>query len=696
MSANSVPSNTRPSAETQPVLAIDFGTSNTYVTKCPGDREDPVGVDFGDGRDGIATAILYRDGKEPLIGHVALEEFGEAGAEHDDYRIRAQFKPDLVGSLEARTDARDFLVGLLALARRQHKDIAPLHRQVIFGVPSEASDTYRDALRAIAEEAGFGEVSTVDEPKGALYFHLQRKDITPIEALKGALVVDFGGGTCDFAIIVRGEILHSWGDMHLGGRLFDDLFYQWFIEQNPKAIAAMRQEGAEFFVLAVRCRELKEKFSLAMALDPTTVYRKTLGEYGRLSEVTWDSFLTRARRYRPSETFSQYLRPMNPQAGAHLDAFPQGLDLLDWFRQTLRQGLAHEHVRHQDLACVILTGGSSAWPFVADIVTDELRQIEPSQIKQLPRLVQSDRPYVTVSQGLAIVPALQRRLAATQIDLRRELPEFIGTRIAPLIERRMDEAANRIAELVTVGLFDGRIEPILRRFRQAGGSVADLKSTLAEDAAAFRPQLEAIVTTQLAKVLTGVATDTTELMQDWYRQHRLTVDQGLTHAGTPVDMAEGLRLADLDVFGEISGVVLALSTTIVSVLAATISGGAGTAIIMSGPIGLLIGALVGLIAGALAMRYGLDEAKRRAEHWEGAPRWIRARALSDTKIARLRDDLKGQVADKVAAQSERARDELENQVRARVEQEITSLSAISQVGIEVEGTGRSINPMEAA
>jgi hypothetical protein len=185
------------------------------------------------------------------------------------------------------------------------------------------------------------------------------------------------------------------------------------------------------------------------------------------------------------------------------------------------------------------------------------------------------------------------------------LPEFIGTRIAPLIERRMNEAANRIAERVTVGLFDGRIEPILRHYRQEGGSVANIKFRLAEDATAFRPQLDTIVTTQVAKVLAGVAADTTELMQDWYRQHRLAVDESLTQAGTPVDMAEGLQLADLDVYGELSSVVLALSTTIVSVLAATISGGAGTAIIMSGPIGLLIGALVGLIAGALAMRFGV-------------------------------------------------------------------------------------------
>ena len=122
----------------------------------------------------------------------------------------------------ARGYARDFLAGLLEVARRQNKDIAPIERQVIFGVPSEASAAWRDALSAIAREAGYGDIKTVDEPKGAIYFHIQRKDITPIEALTGALVVDFGGGTCDF-VMAGGEVMHSWGDMHLGGRLFDDL-----------------------------------------------------------------------------------------------------------------------------------------------------------------------------------------------------------------------------------------------------------------------------------------------------------------------------------------------------------------------------------------------------------------------------------------------------------------------------------------
>jgi hypothetical protein len=65
------------------VMAIDFGTANTYFCKCPDDQVSPKGVDFDGKNAGLDTAILHREGKEPLIGHTAFEEFGEATAEHN-------------------------------------------------------------------------------------------------------------------------------------------------------------------------------------------------------------------------------------------------------------------------------------------------------------------------------------------------------------------------------------------------------------------------------------------------------------------------------------------------------------------------------------------------------------------------------------------------------------------------------------
>jgi len=53
-------------------------------------------------------------------------------------------------------------------------------------------------------------VKLVDEPKGALLCHLWHKDFSPDDARKGILVVDFGGGTCDFAFLRCLEVCHSW------------------------------------------------------------------------------------------------------------------------------------------------------------------------------------------------------------------------------------------------------------------------------------------------------------------------------------------------------------------------------------------------------------------------------------------------------------------------------------------------------
>ena len=659
--------------DAKPVLAVDFGTSNTYVTKCPGDQSVPVGIDFGVGRDGLATAILYRDGKDFLIGDMALEEFGDATEnERQAYSIRTQFKPDVAHSDSARQYARDFMAGLLRDTERQHIALQPLSRQVIFGVPSEADDRYRDTLRGIAEQAGYGGIQVVDEPKGAMYFHLQRKDIAPSEAMEGALVVDFGGGTCDFALVVHGEIKHSWGDMHLGGRLFDDVFFQWLIEQNPDAPDAMRAEHAEFFVLWFLCRQVKEKFSQAMAMDREATFRKAIGEFGRISGITWEGFLQRVRNYRPSPVFADYMRQVNPRAMEKLaDSGP--IDILDWFRQSLRQGLQHEQVRDHRVACIILTGGSSSWPFVAEIVTAEM-----TALGNEPRIVRSDKPYATISEGLAILPSLQRHFNAVRERLRQDTPAFIEDRINPLIDRRMREVAERIANEIAASLFDQRIAPVLVAFREEGGAVASLKQRIADQAKAFEPQIKAIVEREVGHTLAAIPVSVNELLVAWFRDYDLV----FRHASGELESshtAGTIDIGDIDVYGDIETIVRLISVGIISALVATISGGAGTALVASGPVGLIFGALIGIVVGAMMVSGKIEEAKRRAENWDGCPLWLLRKALSDKKIAGVRSDIDRQVTDKVLEQTNRAKTQLEQQIRSYVDEEIDSLSAINQV-----------------
>ncbi len=145
-------------------------------------------------------------------------------------------------------------------------------------------------MSQIAKAAGYGDIKIVDEPIGAMLYHLWHKDFSPAESQKGVLFVDFGGGTCDFAFLCRLEVRHSWGDFELGGRLLDDLFFQWFLEQNPSALDEMKQNGDTYYAHSYLCREAKELFSRTMARDRTEHVSKFIGRYGSISDMTWEKF----------------------------------------------------------------------------------------------------------------------------------------------------------------------------------------------------------------------------------------------------------------------------------------------------------------------------------------------------------------------------------------------------------------------
>ena len=80
-------------------------------------------------------------------------------------------------------------------------------------------------LSSIAKKAGLGRMKCMEEPKGALAWCLREDRISEDEARQGVVVVDFGGGTLDMALVDENGVREPWGDPIVGGRLFDDLFY---------------------------------------------------------------------------------------------------------------------------------------------------------------------------------------------------------------------------------------------------------------------------------------------------------------------------------------------------------------------------------------------------------------------------------------------------------------------------------------
>jgi molecular chaperone DnaK len=654
------------------VLAIDFGTANSYYCKCPGDQLTPNGIDFGDGRDGLATAILYRNSKAPLVGHAALEEYGEATVqERSRYILRTHFKPDIITSEEARRNAADFLGAVLEDARNQRLDITPELRQVIFGVPSEGGKEYRNALGAAARTAGYGEVEMVDEPKGALLYHVFHKDIPSADALKGLLVVDFGGGTCDFAFLRRGKVQHSWGNMRLGGRLFDDLFFQWFIDDNPGALESLRKDGSEYFAHSYLCRETKEFFSRTMARDRSEKVTKAVRHYGRITDMNWDTFLKRADSYSASETFSRFLAEIGGSE-AIADSRNAGIGLLSRFRKYLTDGLLAAKIDRSDIRFVILAGGSSLWPFVPDIVQEELG-IERN------RIMRSDRPYAAISEGLAILPALQARNRVTQEKLREELPRFLNTELKPLVVRRTKTVAEEIATGITQELFDEKLKLLLIEFRTQGGSVASLRGRFASTAASFEPRLRGLINEKVLVLTKGLPSDVKELQAKWFDAHGLALpEDDMVVEGVDAEKVGKSDLEVPDFYGGIIDTISIFAMGFTTSIVAMICGGGGMALIASGPIGWIIGAVLGLGTGYLAKTYVAEKAKQMAKDWS-VPGWILKMAIADGKIAKVREKLAADINSAVQRELSGMKDKLAELVSQQVEREIDALSDINHL-----------------
>ncbi|MBN1998193.1 Hsp70 family protein, partial [candidate division KSB1 bacterium] len=637
-------------------------------------------IDFGNGQLGaIPTTILYRKDKDPVIGEASENEWGEASPrERRDYRLRTHFKPEIAKSPEAKADAVFFLRTSAGLLQSRLLDLNP---EVIVGVPGEADEQFRHTLKEIFNLAGYGDVDLVPEPIGALLYHMWNEDISPSQAQGGILVVDFGGGTCDFAFMKGLDVSKAWGNMLLGGRLFDDLFFQWYLNQNYGALKKLVKQGDDYIVHWIGCRRAKEYFSTAMRVNREQTIRASLGElryYGSFKNLTWDGFIKRAMAYSPHPSFVQYLK----QTGQYHGILASGkkINLIQWFQDVLIDGLRKNAISPADIERIILTGGSSQWLFVEDIV----RKIFNVQASDQ-RMFMSENPKAAISEGLVILPHLQIKFARTSRRLKNGLENFVQQRLHQGINKRITDVIERVIAEIAVKLFDMRIKSELYSFRSTGGQLVELKQKLHRVIEMFEPDIQEIVRKEMDVLNQTLPVTIHNLVRDWFREN------GITYFGERVDMNSFSRIVehhhvqlenvsrfDRELVNIIGGFVIAVSATII----AGISGGSGTALIASGPVGWISGAVLAVVAGYLALLLGKDKASETVEKIHFPPGILKM-LLSRRRIQKAVE--RGKIRLSQALHSE-MKNSLQKPVQAMVnhllkniQREIDGLSVINQL-----------------
>lgn len=679
------------------VLAVDFGTVNTYITKCSAFECLPRGIHFSSNRTGLSTAVLEREGKKPLVGDVAVEEYADAtDAERKKYKFYSQFKPEILTSEKARELAQTYLSTVIENARANRIELEPLEMQVIFGVPCEKGDSlganplvagdslvvadssvvgentlFSAVLTDVAEKAGFGKVRLVEEPVGALLYHVAMGAISAVDAQKGILVVDFGGGTCDFAAMDGGRIVRAWGEPALGGRLFDDLFFQWFLDENPKMLEALRKDGREIFTLLEDCKEIKEKFSEIISLERDASLRKTIPNYGHLDNLNVKNFEKRARNYKKSETLKKYFEDLgtgNTKTRAGAD---DKIDLLGWFERALVEGFEQgnigdavsHHPAFKDIQYVILAGGSSLWYFVADII----KKYIPSA-----KIIRSDRPYATISEGLSLIPALKKKNNEVQEGLKKELPDFLegasssaGTLSSVGLKKKMEalieKYLERIVNVVIAELFEKEVVPLIIEFREKGGRIEELKQNIQETITEQEDKIRGLTDGLLQELGDDLEFEMRHDISEWFNRHKICLSDDQLFKNTLGFTVKSESFSTFD----------SLFTLINNLLAGI--AGFVLVIIFSQPVTMI----VGFVAAFAAVLFGADRLEKVIEKRVELPAAVTKRLFSDRKLVSMKRQVVREMNSELRKKNREFLATAEGQVRECVEREIEGVNEIN-------------------
>ena len=219
-------------------IGIDFGTTKTMVSYFNSATGRVELVRLGHDRDSIPTTVHVDENGEFLFGEDADRQF-----EKDPEGYCRAFKLHLGENdpmLLRSEETAESLAARFLRCIREECEKSVFHGESVTSatvtIPVSFSPARKASLKRAAEAAGFSSVSFLPEPEAAGTAFLQDN---PADKFSRALVLDWGGGTLDIAIISRDEdgMIHAdrhctEGSEDLGGeemdcRLFENLKVMW-------------------------------------------------------------------------------------------------------------------------------------------------------------------------------------------------------------------------------------------------------------------------------------------------------------------------------------------------------------------------------------------------------------------------------------------------------------------------------------
>ena len=332
-------------------VGIDLGTTNSVVAVLEGG--EPTVIPNAEGARTTPSVVAFTPSGEVLVGEVAKRQ----AVTNPDRTIRSvkrhmgtDWKVDIDGK-----DYRPQQISAFVLQKLKRDAEAYLGEAVtnaVITVPAYFSDAERQATKEAGEIAGLTVDRTINEPTAAaLAYGLDKGDTE-----QTVLVFDLGGGTFDVSLldIADGvfEVKATNGDNRLGGDDWDAKIVEWLVTQfkNKHGVDLSQDKMAR-----QRLQEAAERAKIELSSASETSINLPYITASAAGPLHLDEKLTRAEFQRMTQ------------------------DLLDRCRTPFNTVIKDANTSVDKIDQVLLVGGSTRMPAVADLVRELTGGKEPNK-----------------------------------------------------------------------------------------------------------------------------------------------------------------------------------------------------------------------------------------------------------------------------------------------------------------------------
>jgi molecular chaperone DnaK len=336
-------------------VGIDLGTTNSVVAVLEGG--EPTVIANAEGFRTTPSVVAFTKDAETLVGETAKRQ-----AVTNVDRTIASVKRHMGTDWKTDVDSKKYTAQeisariLQKLKRDAEQYLGEEVTDAVITVPAYFNDAERQATKEAGEIAGLNVLRIINEPTAAaLAYGLDKGKEDEL-----ILVFDLGGGTFDVSLLEVGkdddfstiQVKATAGDNRLGGDDWDQRIVEHLIKKFKDTTGVdVSKDKIALQRLKEAAEQAKKELSSGMSASIQLPYL-SLTENG---PANLDETLTRAQ-------FEQMTS-----------------DLLDRTKKPFDDVIKEAGIKVSDIAHVVLVGGSTRMPAVAELVKKELGGKEPNK-----------------------------------------------------------------------------------------------------------------------------------------------------------------------------------------------------------------------------------------------------------------------------------------------------------------------------